>query len=125
MTTTHDTVTAFYAGLRNRDFAAMRRTLHEDLDIQGPIKGLDSADALAAVLTKMSQLTKHIRVEHLFVDGQRACCVYSLITDTPIGASPVTEYFEVQDGRITLLHAHFDARPWDALFSGGPRERTS
>ncbi len=120
MTTTRDIVTAFYTSQRNRDFTALRRTFHDDLEVRGPVKVLDSADALVAMLIRLRRLTIRIRVEHLFVDGHRACCVYSLITDTPIGASPVTEYFEVQGGRITVFHPHFDGRPWDALFSGRP-----
>ena len=121
MTTTRDTVTTFYASLERADFTAMRDTLHDELDVQGPIRALHNADTLVATLTRLSRLTKGIHVEHLFVDGPRACCVYRLLTDTPIGASAVTEYFHVLDGQITLFHAHFDGRPWDALFSG-PRE---
>jgi limonene-1,2-epoxide hydrolase len=120
MTTTHDAVTAFYASMQSWDFAAMRRVLHDDLDVRGPIATVDSADTLVASLARLTRLTKRIRVKHLFVDGERACCVYDVITDTPIGASPVAEYFEVRDGRIVSLHAHFDGRPWAALFAAGP-----
>jgi len=117
MPTTHDTIRAFYANIENKDFAAVRRLLHEDLDFQGPVDQFDRADHLVAKLTKLQQVTEGFDVRHLFVDGDRACCVYDLITATPIGRSPVTEYFELRDGRISAMRASYDSRPWMALMS--------
>ncbi len=117
MSTTKETVTAFYSHIENGDFAAVRSLLHDDLDFQGPMDRLKEADTLVAKLTKLAPLTESFRVKHLFIDGDRGCCVYDLITATPIGESPVTEYFEVRDGRIASIRAHFDSRPWFALFA--------
>ena len=115
MTHTRTIVSAFYASIENKDFDALRRMLHDDLDSVGPIERLDNADDFVATLSKMSGLTDGVRIRHLFVDGERACCVLDLVTATPIGESPVAEYFELRDGRIAAIRSHFDSRPWFAL----------
>ena len=116
MTTTHETIRAFYANIENKDFASVRGLLHDDFSFRGPIDTFDSPDALVAKLAKLEGVTESFRVRHLFVDGERGCCVYELITATPLRESPVTEYFELRDGRISAIHAHYDSRPWIALF---------
>ncbi|MBL4689134.1 MAG: nuclear transport factor 2 family protein [Nannocystaceae bacterium] len=121
MTNTHGIVSAFYASIENKDFDALRRVLHDNLDSEGPIDRLDSADNFVAALIKMSGLTEGVRIKHLFVDGERACCVLDVVTATPIGESPVAEYFELRDGRIAAIRSHFDSRPWFALFGSGAR----
>ena len=69
--------------------------LHDDLDFQGPRDRCSNADTFVAKLEKLSGLTDSLRMKHLFVDGDRACCVYDLVTATPVGDSPVAEYLEV------------------------------
>ena len=115
--TTQDTVRAFYANIENKDFEGVRNLLHDDFAFQGPIDQFDNADHLVAKLSKLAHVTESFRVRHLFVDDDRACCVYDLITATPIRESPVTEYFELKDGRISAIVAHYDSRPWMALFA--------
>jgi len=119
MKTTHETIESFYSSIERKDFAAVRRLLHDDLEFQGPVETVEGADDLVATLAKLSRLTESFRVEQLFVDGDRACCVYDLITATPLGASPVADYFVVRDGRIASIRAHCDSRPWVALFASG------
>lgn len=120
MPTTHDTVKAFYASIDNEDFDALRRILADDLAFEGPVHRLDNADDFVATVKKMSMLTEGFNFKHLFVDGEHACCVFDLVTATPIGESPVAEYFEVRDGRIAAIRAHYDSRPWIALSGPEP-----
>ncbi len=89
--------------------------LHNDLAFESPIKNTDNADDFVTTLERMSRLTEKFRIHHLFVDGERACCVFDLVTATPIGESPVAESFMLRDGRIGAIRAHFDSRPWIAL----------
>ncbi len=117
MPNTQETIRAFYANIENKDFDAVRALLHDDLDFQGPMDQFDRAEGLVAKLTNVQEATQGFDVRHLFVDGDRACCVYDLRTATPIGSSPVTEYFELRDGRISMIRAHYDSRPWIALMS--------
>lgn len=119
MPTTRDTIGAFYANIESKSFDALRDLLDEDLDFQSPIDHFDKAEHLIAKLTKLSAVTESFQVKHLFVDGDRACCVYDLVTATPLRESPATEYFELRDGRITSIRAHYDSRPWAALFAKG------
>lgn len=111
MTTTRDTIAAFYANFKARDFVNMRTLLHDDLSFQGPMATIDNADEFVTALGGFAKMTKGIEVKHVFVDGDRACCVYDLVTDGPIGTRPVAEYFELHGGRISAIRSHFDARP--------------
>lgn len=115
MTNTKDTVTAFYSRIENEDFEGVRALLHDDMKFHGPMQSVDGADQLVSMLSMIAGVTESFRMKHVFVDGDRACAVYDLMTATPIGPSPMAEYFELRDGRIASLHAHFDARPWVAL----------
>jgi len=110
--TTKETAAAFYTHIENKDFAAARRLLHDDLDFQGPMATFDNADALIARLQSIAGVTASFHHKHMFVDGERACFVYDLVTHTPMGPSPVAEYLVVRDGRIASIHAHYDAAPW-------------
>jgi len=114
---TQDIVVAFYSSIERKDFEALRAMLHDDLEFDGPMDRAGSADTFVAKLAKLTRLTDSLRMKHLFVDGDRACCVYDLVTATPVGASPVAEYLEVRDGRIASIRAHYDSRPWYALFA--------
>jgi len=69
----------------------MRTLLHNDLRFEGPMATMDNADAFVAALTGFSKMTKGIEMKHIFVDGSRACCVYDLVTDGPIGTRPVKD----------------------------------
>ncbi|MEM7157617.1 MAG: nuclear transport factor 2 family protein [Myxococcota bacterium] len=121
MTTTKELVTAFYSRIENKDFDGVRALLHDDLDFQGPMQSAENANELVSMLTMMGGVTESFRIKQLFVEDDRACCVYDLVTATPIGPSPMAEYFEVRDGRIAAIHAHFDSRPWIAL--QGPEQK--
>ncbi len=121
MTTTREIISAFYASLDSKDFSGLRDVLHDDVDTEGPLERLGGADAFVASASKMSGLTERVQIKHLFVDGERACCVLDLVTATPIGESPLAEYFELRDGRISSIRSHYDSRPWFALFGSGAR----
>ncbi len=116
MATTRETINAFYAHFERREFGALRGLMHDDLCFEGPVEDFENADHLVAQLTRLGSVTESLRVKHLFVEGDRACCVYDLVTSTPLGESPAMEYFELRDGRIAAIRAHYDSRPWVALF---------
>ena len=119
MNTTQDTVRAFYTSIENKDFDTLRGMLHDDMAFEGPVGNVNDADAFVAMLRKMTMLTERFEIKHLFVDGERACCVFDLVTATPIGKSPAAEYFELREGRIAALRAHYDSQPWVALAGAG------
>lgn len=117
MTSTKQIVTSFYANIESKDFDAVRKLLHDDLQVQDPMGNLDGADQLIGKLTQASGVTESFRMKHVFVDGDRASCVYDLITATPIRESQVSEYFELRDGRIVSMRVHYDSQPWNALYA--------
>ncbi len=117
MHNTQEIITAFYASIEHKDFDALRNLLHDALKFEGPNERIENADSFVATLTSMAHVTESFRVKHLFVDGDRACCVFDLITATPLRESPVSEYFELREGRIASIRAHFDSHPWIALYA--------
>ncbi len=50
MTSTQETIRAFYSNIENKDFEAVRGLLHDDLEFRGPIDAFDAADDLVAKL---------------------------------------------------------------------------
>ncbi len=114
--TTQDLVQSYFKCLHAADFAGLRALLHDAIDFQGPIDTFERADDLVEALRKLSKIAKDAKVHKMFVDGDDACVVYDLITDTPIGTSQVAEWFRVRGDKIAAIRVHFDARPFAAMF---------
>lgn len=113
---TQELVQSYFKALHSGDFAGLRALLHDEIQFEGPIDKFDRADDLVKALEKLSKIAKDAKVHRMFFDGDDACIIYDLITDTPIGTSQVAEWFRTRDGKISGIRVHFDARPFAAMF---------
>ncbi len=105
-------VDQYYAAWTNRDFAAARALLHDNLSFHGPIDTFDNADDYVAAIRQLASIVKGVEKRKVFIDGQDICEVYDLVTATPAGTAPVAEWFTVKDDKIAAIRVFFDARPF-------------
>jgi hypothetical protein len=117
MIDTAEIVNGFKRALGQGDMAAARRYLADDLAFQGPFDVFQSPEPYLEALKRLHPIVKGVKVHRLFVDGQNACLLYDMETNTPAGTAFICEWFQVRDGRIASIRVVFDARPFAPLFS--------
>lgn len=105
-------VDAYRAAWENKDFETARQQLADNLDFAGPIDTFDNADDYITAIKGLSQITKGTSTKRVFEDGADVCVIYDLQTATPAGDAPVAEWYQVADGRISMIRVFFDARPF-------------
>lgn len=94
----------------------------DNFTFNGPIaKAGDKASFLAMVKEMGDMVTvENIEFKARFMndDGDKACALYNFVTSKPIKAStPCSEYFTLEDGKITGIELIYDAREWEKAMS--------
>lgn len=117
MTISADVVHGFLRALGVRDFEAAETLLANEFTFRGPFDTFDDPKSYIGALRKLYPIVKAVKVEKLFEDGDEACLLYDMETNTPIGTAFICEWFKVRDGKIASIRAVFDARPFAAMFS--------
>jgi limonene-1,2-epoxide hydrolase len=117
MTTPADVVHGFLRALGVRDFEAAAALLAKEFTFQGPFDRFSDPKSYLGALQKLYPIVKGVKVQKLFEDGNEACLLYDMETNTPIGTAFICEWFRVRDGKIASIRAVFDARPFAPMFS--------
>lgn len=92
------------------DFETARTLLHDDLSFRGPIDTFDNADDYLAALQRLAAMVKSVDLQRTLAEGDEVVLMQEL--DTPVGRSPVAEWYRVRDGKIAEVQVYFDARPF-------------
>jgi limonene-1,2-epoxide hydrolase len=98
-----------------KPFASARQLLHEGLSFRGPIGTFDTADAFIEAWKALPMVVERVEVRKVFADGADVCVLFDLVTKKPAVTVLVAEWYRVTDGRIELMRATFDARPFAAV----------
>lgn len=105
-------VSTYYNAWKKNDFTTMRSVLSDRMDFAGPIDKFDSADAFQETVRALTQeIVTEVVVHKMFVDGADVLTWYDLHTKIAPPA-PVAEWSHVEGGKITMVRAVFDARPF-------------
>ena len=100
----------YFEAWKNRDWAALRGILADDVTFVGPLGTADSADACIAGLQHMSEIVTDIVVRKTFVDGDDVLTWFELHTArTP--PLPTVNWRHMEDGKIRWIRVTFDPRP--------------
>ena len=104
-------VESYFRAWQRGDFAAMRSTLDDSLDFTGPIDTFGRADAFLRSIQGLSQIKKDLVIRKIWVDGPDVLVWYDLHTKVAPPA-PVAEWHHAVGGKVTVVRAVFDARPF-------------
>lgn len=91
------------------DFATARTLLRDDVTFVGP---LGSGGGVESYMNRLMDLSHHVTSAEpikVLVDGDDACIIYDLVTDSA-GSVPTSDWYHVQDGKISSVRAYFDTR---------------
>jgi len=111
-----ETVLAFQRAMGNKEFAAARKLLHDNLEFRGPIDTFHKADDFLHALQKLSAIVEGVDILKVFEDGNDVGLFYDLKTK-PVGTSFVAEWYKLKDGKIASVRVVFDARPFAVMFA--------
>ena len=112
----------FYAAVVQRNFAAARQYLADDLRFVGLFETYPSVDEYLKALSGLMQITVRLDVKKIIAEGEDAAIFFELQTTAPAEATVlVAEWHQFKDGKIVRAQSAFDARPYAALFTGGAR----
>lgn len=105
-------VSTYFNAWKKRDFESMRSVLNDRMNFAGPIDTFDSADAFQQSVRGLTQeIVTDIVVHKMFVDGADVVTWYDLHTKIAPPA-PVAEWAHVEGGKVNMVRAVFDARPF-------------
>lgn len=111
MSSAREIVDQYFRAFTNKDLAAMRKLLHDDVYFKGPVAELDNADDFMEGIThlaaNMSSAERHI----VFEQGEDVCQIYDMVLAEPAVTVPVAQWLKVRDNKIAVLRAYSDARP--------------
>jgi ketosteroid isomerase-like protein len=91
------------------DFATARTLLRDDVTFVGP---LGSGGGVESYMNRLVDLSRHVTSAEpikVLVDGDDACIFYDLVTDAAVSV-PTSDWYHVQDGKISSVRAYFDTR---------------
>jgi ketosteroid isomerase-like protein len=104
-------VDRYFTALVQKDFAAMRPLLHDDVTFQGALGTTDTAEEFITGLTRMMASMTRIERRTIFAEGEDVCQIYDLTLSTPPVTLPIAQWLQVRDGRIAMVRVFFDPRP--------------
>ncbi len=113
---TAEVVNGFQGALGQGDFAAARRLLGDNLSFQGPFDTFSTPDPYLEALKKLRPIVKGVKVHKLFIDGNDACLLYDMETNTPAGTAFICEWYHVRGDKIGAVRVVFDARSFALMF---------
>lgn len=116
-------VNDYQQALGKGDFDAARRCLHDNLSFRGPIDTFSSPEPYLESLKKLHHIIQRIDMKKIFVDGNDACVLYDMVTNTPAGTAFIAEWYQVKGDRIAEIRVVFDARPFAAMFDRSAPQR--
>jgi len=108
-------VERYFTALAQRDFAALRSLLHDDVSFKGALGTTDGAEEYVNGLQRMMATMTGMERRVIFAEGDEVCQVYDLTLAEPPVTLPIAQWLTVRDGRIAALRVYFDPRP---LFEG-------
>ena len=99
----------YFRAWKERDFAALRSILADDVTFRGPLGTADGADECVKGLEGMARILDDIVVQHVFVDGPDVLTWFDLHT-TVAPPAPTANWQHVEDGKVTRIRVAFDPR---------------
>jgi ketosteroid isomerase-like protein len=106
---TRQLIEAYHAAWTAGDFDAARRCLADNLDFKGSIDTFEKADDFLAALKGFKSMVRETRLLKSYFNDHGGALLYDCDTATPAGVIRTSEFFSVEDGRITEIRLVFDA----------------
>ena len=112
----------FYTAVAQKDVAAARNYLADDLTFYGLFQTYENADEYIAALTGLLGVTDQLEVKTIIGEGNNAAVFFDLKTKAPVaGDTLVAEWHQIRDGKIVRVYSAFDGRLFASMFEANPK----
>ncbi len=110
MTTTMDTVGAFYEAFGSKDFDKLRSLLADDFTFKGPLMSFDAPDAFVTAIREMP-FEGNPEDSRFIVDGNSVAHAFVWMISAPAKAEiPMCEVLEVEGGKVRSSELFYDSK---------------
>jgi hypothetical protein len=117
MASSSEVLRNFYDQVIERDLAAARKYLSDDLLFVGLFETYRSADQYLTALTQLLSITVRLEPKTIIGEGNDAAIFFELETKAPTAATTlVAEWHQIKNGKIWHVESAFDGRPFAAMF---------
>jgi ketosteroid isomerase-like protein len=116
MSNARQIVEQYHGHFANKAWAQARELLHDDLSFEGPIDRFSRAADYIQAVKRLEAISKRVEVRKILADGDDVVVIFDMVTETPIGTAPISEWFHVRGNKIDSIRVFFDARPFAAMF---------
>lgn len=101
--------TAYFRAWRAHDAGALRAVLADHATFAGPLGTAGDADEMATAIQQLFAITTDVVVQLMAADGGDVITWFDLHT-TVAPPTPVANWSQVRDGKITRVRVTFDPR---------------
>jgi hypothetical protein len=98
----------YFTHWMNKDTAALRSLMADDVAASTPINRYDSADPFVARLVEVATMMKGASRMHFVADGDCAAAMYDVEFPAPVGHVPTCWFFRVSGGKIRAVDMTYD-----------------
>ncbi|HEX4017940.1 MAG TPA: nuclear transport factor 2 family protein [Frankiaceae bacterium] len=109
MTDAKALATTYFRAWKDKDFAALRSVLADDVTFTGPMGTANGVDECLQGLEGMSKQMEDIVLRVMVADGSDVITWYDLKMQG-VDPLPTANWSHVEDGRIAEIRATFDPR---------------
>lgn len=113
--TRQDIAEAYLEAWRDKDFDAIRASLHDDVAFNGPVVSLSSIDDAINAITQLSGLVKTPENQNVMTGGYDVCIIYDLV---PVKGTPsvaMSEVHTVTGEKVSSIRVIFDTAALTAI----------
>jgi ketosteroid isomerase-like protein len=111
MSNAREIVDRYFTALKEKDFAAMRPLLHDDVSFMGALGTTEGVEDYISGLQGMMAAMTGMERRVIFAEGEDVCQIYDLTLAEPPASLSIAQWLTVRDGRIAMLRVYFDPRP--------------
>lgn len=118
MASAHEVLEGFYEAVVERDLAAARKYLSDDLVFVGLFETYRGPEQYLASLKQLLSITVRLKPKTIIGEGNDAAIFFDLETKAPAAATTlVAEWHQIKNGKIFHVESAFDGRPFAAMFT--------
>ena len=73
---------------------------------------ISGSDGFITALERLQPIIARNEIKSVLIDGDQACVLYDLVTDTPVGPVVSAEWLTIDNGQIKSTYLLFDKARW-------------
>lgn len=118
MNTSNNNITlveTYYQNMMEKNFEAMEKCLHDDVDFIGPLSTMSGKEAVVNAAKNLSAMCESIIIKAKFSAADQVMLAYDFYFPKSIGKLPAAVLMNIKNNQISRIELFYDGRPFDAI----------